>query len=159
MKVLEVLTHISMRNLVIGVCAFLCLVSCAAFVPHMAYAAPLPVMSTLLADTGACTLPDGSSGVVSGDGYTCCPSGFANSSSCFYTKYINPAIALLGAAVGVVIVIAIVYGGIEYITSEGDPQKAASGKKRIISALVGLVAFMLLYAVLQFLAPGGALNG
>jgi len=112
-----------------------------------------------------CTLPDGNPGV-STDGYTCCPpntqdsaSGAQNSTSCFFAKYINPLIALLSAMVGIAVVISIIWGGIEYITSEGDPQKAANGKKRIVGALVGLVAFILLFTLLQFLSPGGVLNG
>lgn len=78
--------------------------------------------------------------------------------TCLFTKYINPAVQLLSAAVGVVVVIAIIYGGIEYTTSAGDPARVASGKKHIISALIGLLAFLLLYAFLQFLLPGGILN-
>ena len=80
-------------------------------------------------------------------------------STCLFTKYINPAIALLSAAVGVVVVIAVIYGGIEYTSSGGDPARVASGKKHIISALIGLLAYLLLFAFLQFIIPGGILNG
>ena len=74
-------------------------------------------------------------------------------------KYVNPLITMLSVLVGVVIVIAIIYGGIEYIMAEGDPQKAAAGRKRIINALFALAAFLLLYGFLQFIVPGGVLNG
>lgn len=103
-----------------------------------------------------CSLPDGSQGVYMSDGLTCCPSGAQNSASaCLFEKYINPAIQLLAVCVGLIVVIAIIVGAIEYITSAGDPQKASSGKKRITGALIGLVAFLLIYAFLQFIIPGG----
>jgi len=117
--------------------------------------------SPIIADSVGqpCTLPDGTPGATTDNLGTCCPPDTSDGTSCFYKKYVNPAIKLLSALVGVAVVIAIIWGGIEYITSEGDPQKAANGKKRIVGALVGLVAFILLYTVLQFLAPGGILNG
>lgn len=106
-----------------------------------------------------CFLPDGGKGVVQGDNRTCCPKPNQDGTQCLYQKYINPAIALISAAVGVAIAIAIIVGGIEYITSAGDPQRAASGKKRIVNALIGLIAYALLFAFLQFIIPGGVLNG
>lgn len=118
----------------------------------------LPTNYVAAAGTGApCSLPDGGTGVIMSDGRTCCPQGSKDGTACLYNKYINPAINLLSAAVGLIVVAAIIYGGIQYITSAGDPQKAAEGQKRIIEALIGLVAFILLYAVLVFLIPGGFL--
>lgn len=72
-------------------------------------------------------------------------------------KYLNPAIALLSALVGIAVVIAIVWGGITVATSAGDPQKAAAGKNHIRNAIIGLVAFIFLYAFLKWLVPGGDL--
>lgn len=78
---------------------------------------------------------------------------------CLIDVYANPIISLLSAAVGVLVVITIVYGSIEFIQSGGDPGKAASGKKHITNALIGLAAFLMLYAFLQFILPGGLLHG
>ncbi|MGH7237351.1 MAG: pilin [Candidatus Saccharimonadales bacterium] len=69
-------------------------------------------------------------------------------------NYLNPVIDFLGAGVGIVIVIAMVIGGIQYTTSGGDPNKAAAGKKRLIDALIALVAFGFMYALLKFFVPG-----
>ena len=77
---------------------------------------------------------------------------------CLFDTYVNPFIALLSAAVGVVVVISIIYGSIEFIQSGGDPGKAASGKKHITNALIGLAAFLMLYGFLQFILPGGLFN-
>ena len=79
--------------------------------------------------------------------------------TCLITTYVNPAILLLSSLVGVLVVASIIQGAIQYITSEGDPGKAAGGKKKITNAIIGLVAFLLLFAFLQFILPGGVLNG
>jgi hypothetical protein len=71
--------------------------------------------------------------------------------------YINPFINFLAALVGVAVVISIVIGGIQYSSSGGDPAKAAAAKNRIRNAIVALVAFFFLYALLNFLIPGGLL--
>lgn len=86
-------------------------------------------------------------------------SGSNNGTSCLFSVYVNPLIQFLSAAFGVIVVIGIIYGAIEYITSGGDPAKAASGKAHVTTALIALFAYLLLYAFLQFLLPGGLLNG
>lgn len=74
-------------------------------------------------------------------------------------KYIDPLINVLAAAVGVAVTISIVVGGIQYSSSAGDPGKMQTAKKRIINAIIALIGFFLFYAVLQWLVPGGLLNG
>ncbi|CAN5427560.1 hypothetical protein BH09PAT4_BH09PAT4_03340 [soil metagenome] len=79
-------------------------------------------------------------------------------SSCpLITKYVNPAIAVLSALVGIVAVIAIVVGGIQVTTSAGDPQKSAAGKNHIRNAVIGVVSYVFLYAFLQWVIPGGSI--
>lgn len=107
---------------------------------------------------------------------SCCPTAAANKAKsegkgqsaatdgltakyCLYAKYINPLINVLTTIVGIVVVIGIILGAIQFSTSAGDPQKAANGKNHIRNALLGLLAYILLYALLQFLIPGGSLNG
>lgn len=70
-------------------------------------------------------------------------------------KYVNGTIAALSALVGVVAVIAIIVGGIEFATAGGDPQKSASGRKHIRNALIGLIAFIFFLAFMNFIIPGG----
>lgn len=82
----------------------------------------------------------------------------AQALTCTFQKYINPGIALLSAMVGVVVVVTIIRGSLEYTSSGGDPSKAAAGKQHIINALIGLAAYLMLYVFLQFIIPGGLLN-
>ena len=71
------------------------------------------------------------------------------------SKYIDPLITLLSAAVGLVVVISIIIGGIQYGSSAGDPQKVSAAKNRIRNSIIALVSFIFLYTFLQFLVPGG----
>jgi hypothetical protein len=74
----------------------------------------------------------------------------------FIRKFINPAINTLTACFGIIAVISIILGGINYTTSEGDPQKVSRAKNRIFNTIIAVVAYIFLYAFLQFLIPGGA---
>lgn len=71
------------------------------------------------------------------------------------TQYVQPMVDFLAAFVGVAVVISMIYGGIEYASSGGDPQKAAAGKNRIRNAIGALLLFLFFYAFLRFaLLPG-----
>lgn len=82
-----------------------------------------------------------------------------NTTACLYDKYVNPAIQVLSALVGIVVVITIIWGAIQFATSESDPQKVATARKRIVGAIVALALYFVLYALLQFLIPGGLFSG
>lgn len=135
---------------------FLC-VAAAVSVPAQVDAFAAPVF--YVAATNSCSLPDGTSGYLRTDGHTCCPANANSDTACLFAKYINPAVQLLSAAVGVAVVASIIYGAIEFTTSAGDPGRATSGRKRIVNSLIGLAVFLLLYSFLQFVIPGGLLNG
>jgi len=78
-----------------------------------------------------------------------------SSASSFVVNYLNPLINFLGIGVGLIIIIMVVIGGIQYSTSGGNQNQVAAAKKRIGNALLALVAFALMYAVLQWIIPGG----
>ncbi|HVA11407.1 MAG TPA: pilin [Candidatus Dormibacteraeota bacterium] len=73
-------------------------------------------------------------------------------------QYINPAINLFSLSFGLVAVISLIFGGIQYSASQGDPQKAASAKNRIYNTIIAIFAYLFLYTFLQFLIPGGAFH-
>ena len=77
----------------------------------------------------------------------------------FIGKYANPFITFLSAVAGLIATISIVVGGIQYVSSEGDPQKVTEAKKRISNSVLAIVGFLLLYPFLQYIIPGGYLNG
>jgi hypothetical protein len=64
-------------------------------------------------------------------------------------------INFLAIGVGVVVVIMIIIGGIQYASSGGNPTGVSEGKKKITNAILALLAYFFLYAALQWLVPGG----
>ncbi len=75
------------------------------------------------------------------------------------TQYANPFITFLAAVAGLIATISIVVGGVQYASSSGDPQKVSAAKKRIGNAVLAIIGFLLLYAFLQWIVPGGYLHG
>lgn len=63
----------------------------------------------------------------------------------------------LSVAVGLAVVGGIAAGGIVYSTAQGSPGKTQSGIKIITNSVIALVLYLLMFAILQFLIPGGIL--
>lgn len=76
----------------------------------------------------------------------------------FVGRYVNPAINLMSVSFGIIAVISIIVGGIQYSASAGDPQKVTRAKTRIQNTIIAIVAYFFLYGFLQFLIPGGIFN-
>lgn len=111
-------------------------------------------------DTAKCPIncPDPASGVPVTD--PACPAArncqALNSGCNVVAKYLNPLITVVTILAGLAIVTGIIIGGIQYASSGGDPQKAATGKKHIKMSVVALIGLLFMYAFLNFLIPGGS---
>jgi hypothetical protein len=66
------------------------------------------------------------------------------------TQYIGQIITAALVLVGILAVVMIIYGGILYITSQGDTQKAERGKNVVVFAVIGLIVVGLAGAVVSF---------
>lgn len=64
-------------------------------------------------------------------------------------------IRFLSAGVGVVVVGSIVWAGIQYATSRGDPAATAKAVGRLQSTGIALLMFIFGYAILNYLIPAG----
>ena len=86
-----------------------------------------------------------------------CPNAgiVTDTNSALIDKYLNPLIKLLTVLVGIAVTFGVIYGGIQYSMSAGDPQKAASGRKHVRDSVIALVAYALALSLLNFLIPGG----
>jgi hypothetical protein len=71
--------------------------------------------------------------------------------------YLRDLLKLLSSAVGGVIVLMIVIAGIQYITSTADPSRVKAAKDRLQNAIIALVLFLSMFAILTFIIPGGIL--
>jgi len=81
--------------------------------------------------------------------------GINTANNTLIDTYLNPLIKLLSVLVGVAVTFGVIYGGIEYSMSAGDPQKASNGRKHIRNAVLALVAYALTLGFLNFIIPGG----
>lgn len=68
-------------------------------------------------------------------------------------------IRFLSAGVGLIVVLLIIISGIQYSSSEGNPEATQAAKSRIQNAVVGLFIYMFAFAIVQFLVPGGVFAG
>ncbi len=61
----------------------------------------------------------------------------------------------LSAGVGVIVTGVIIVGGNQYMAAGDNPQGVVAAKQRIYNGLLALVAFIFMFAFLQWLIPGG----
>ena len=62
---------------------------------------------------------------------------------------------ILSGLIGILAVGGIIFSGYQYMMSSGDPTAMAKAKKRIINIAYGLIAYALVWGLLNFLIPGG----
>lgn len=111
-------------------------------------------------DNSRCICPDGKSLDSAG---ACVTDSTSSDTIAFETdedgakviSYLQDGINLLTALAGLAITSSVIIGGIQYSTSGGNPQAAASAKKRIGNAFLALLALVFLYTFLQWIVPGG----
>lgn len=70
-------------------------------------------------------------------------------------EYLKTIIQFISGLVGVVIVLMIIWSGIQYITAAGNPELLKQAKDRFYNAIVGLILFILMFGILSYLIPGG----
>jgi hypothetical protein len=61
---------------------------------------------------------------------------------------------IMSIGVGVLAVIGISVSGVQYLTAGGSEEKTRKAKRRILEIVIGLIAYVLIYALLKFLLPG-----
>lgn len=64
-------------------------------------------------------------------------------------------LGVLSAIVGVGAIIMTIVGGLQYISARDNPQSIQAAKQKIYNVLIGLAAYIFLWAFLQWLIPGG----
>ena len=64
-------------------------------------------------------------------------------------------VTILTYGLGVAATIGVVISGVMYLTAKDSPDKVAAAKKRLIEVVLGLVAWAMMAAVLNWLIPGG----
>ena len=72
---------------------------------------------------------------------------------------LNIILTVLSYGVGIAGTLGIVISGIQYLTARDNEQQMAKAKNRIINTIIGIAAYAVLWGFLQWLIPGGVLNG
>ena len=85
-------------------------------------------------------------------------SSTCNSSSCAIFRRFDQILNFMALLVVPLSSIVIVIGGIQYATAGGNPEAVKSARARIFNGALALVCFILMWAVLQWLIPGGQLR-
>jgi len=76
---------------------------------------------------------------------------------CLIENYIQPALNLLAAGVGLACAVSFIMAGIRYESSADNSQKVSDAKQRIVNTIFVLIGFFTFYALMQYLVPGGIL--
>ncbi|MEM6997300.1 MAG: hypothetical protein AAF413_00145 [Patescibacteria group bacterium] len=76
-------------------------------------------------------------------------------SNCELFNLINGILNVMALLTTLIVVAVAAVGGIQYSASNGNPQRVQSAKNRIYNAIWAYVAFLGLYAFLNYLIPGG----
>ncbi|MBI3103502.1 hypothetical protein HYZ05_01020 [Candidatus Daviesbacteria bacterium] len=67
------------------------------------------------------------------------------------SKFLNNLIALIYSLAAVVLILMLLWGAWDWLTSEGDKEKLESAKRKIINAIIGILLFAVAFAVIQVL--------
>lgn len=74
----------------------------------------------------------------------------------YIPKLIELTVSLLLYVAGIVLIIAIIYGGILYITSAGDEAKATKGRQALLYGVIGttivVLSFVMIYIIRSLLS-------
>lgn len=60
---------------------------------------------------------------------------------------------IMTAGIAVLAVIGIVVSGVQYLTASGNEEQLKKSKRRIFEIVIGLAAYVLIYALLRWLLP------
>jgi hypothetical protein len=67
-------------------------------------------------------------------------------------------IRFLTTGVGLVLVASMIWAGMQYTFSRGDPQASANAVTRIRSNVIALLIFIFAYAIINYVVPGAFLK-
>ena len=70
------------------------------------------------------------------------------------TDILKMVVNILSIGVGILGVLGITITGIQYLTAGGSEEKTKKAERRMFEIILGLVAYVLIYAFLQWLLPG-----
>ena len=88
-----------------------------------------------------------------------CPSGESDQGEATIIWILRFIVVLMTMGVGVLAVAGVVYAGILYASAAGSQEQVKKAKMMLFNVAIGLVAYAFMYAITNFLIPGGVFNG
>lgn len=92
---------------------------------------------------------------IAGDFEADCTDPNVTQGTCGIITYLVDFIRILTAVFGVVVVIMITVTGIQYSAARDNPQATAAAKAKLLNIVLALLAYLFLFAFLQYIIPGG----
>lgn len=74
-------------------------------------------------------------------------------------KILNIVLTVLTYGVGIAGTLGIVISGVQYLTARDNEAQLVKAKSRLINIVIGLAAYAVMWGFLQWIIPGGILNG
>lgn len=71
---------------------------------------------------------------------------------------LNLAIKILTGLVAVAAVTSIILAGVQYASAGDSPEKVKAAKDRIAQTVIGILLYIFMFAILEFIIPGGVLG-
>lgn len=78
-----------------------------------------------------------------------------NGKGCSVYTIINSILEFLTYGIGILGVLGIIFVGTQYLTAGGNEEQTRKAKRRLSQIVIGLVAYVLLWALANWLMPGG----
>jgi type IV secretory pathway VirB2 component (pilin) len=78
------------------------------------------------------------------------PTSFAGFSSQDIKQTIQNIIRIILGFLGIVVIVAIIFGGFKMLTSAGDSDKMGDGRKIVTAGAIGLIIILAAYAISNF---------
>lgn len=75
-----------------------------------------------------------------------------------FVQRVNIYLKWITAGIGVLAVFGLVISGIQYTAAGDNPQAVSEAKRRINNIIIGVLIYVLMFAALQWLIPGGLFN-
>src|SRR3989344_4625224 len=67
------------------------------------------------------------------------------------SMFLSNAVTLIFSLAGVVLVFMIIWGAFDWMISEGEKEKVAAARNKIISAIIGIILFAIAFAIIRIL--------
>mgnify|MGYP003291114846 CR=1 FL=1 len=91
---------------------------------------------------------------VLGEGGCSCKSGETAEKGEGIIHILQLVVEIMTIGIGVLGVLGITIVGVQYLTAGGSEEKTRKAKRRMFEIVIGLVAYVLIYALMQWLIPG-----